>query len=141
MLACAAMSEEDDLGATLGATLRTPSSDPSAATLQQLPNVGTYVPGNLLGRGGMGEVRLCRDPRLGRDVALKTATTRNAEELERFVREAQIQGQLQHPSIVPVHELGVGADGVPFFTMKQIKGHTLQDVLSQVKPANWWGGS
>jgi eukaryotic-like serine/threonine-protein kinase len=131
------MSQEEDFGATLstplGATLRTPSSDPSAATLQQLPNVGAYEPGNLLGRGGMGEVRLCRDPRLGRDIALKTATTRNAEELERFVREAQIQGQLQHPSIVPVHELGVGPDGIPFFTMKQIKGHTLQEVMHQLR--------
>ena len=124
---------ETDLGATLGATLRTPSADPCAATLQELPNVGTYVPGNLLGRGGMGEVRLCRDPRLGRDIALKTATTRNVEELERFVREAQVQGQLQHPSIVPVHELGVGPDGAPFFTMKQIKGHTLQEVIRQLR--------
>jgi serine/threonine protein kinase len=127
------MSLEEDFGATLGATLRTPSSDPEAASLHELPNVGAYVPGNLLGRGGMGEVRLCRDPRLGRDIALKTATTRNAEELERFVREAQVQGQLQHPSIVPVHELGVGADGVPFFTMKRIKGHTLQEVIRQLR--------
>jgi len=127
------MSLEDELGATLGATLRTPSSDPAAATLQQLPNVGSYEPGDLLGRGGMGEVRLCRDPRLGRDIALKTATTRNAEELERFVREAQVQGQLQHPSIVPVHELGVGPDGIPFFTMKRIKGHTLEQVVRQLR--------
>ena len=130
------MSLEEDsasLGATLGATLRTPSPDPTGATLQQLPSVNTYEPGNLLGRGGMGEVRLCRDPRLGRDIALKTATTKSALELERFVREAQVQGQLQHPSIVPVHELGVGADGVPFFTMKRIKGLTLQEVIRQVR--------
>ncbi len=130
------MSLEEDsacLGATLGATMRTPSPDPAGATLQQLPSVNTYEPGNLLGRGGMGEVRLCRDPRLGRDIALKTATTKSAVELERFVREAQVQGQLQHPSIVPVHELGVGADGVPFFTMKRIKGHTLQEVIRQVR--------
>ena len=127
------MSLDDPLSATLGATLRTPSSDPDAVTLKQLTTAGAYVPGNLLGRGGMGEVRLCRDPRLGRDIALKTATTRNAEELERFVREAQIQGQLQHPSIVPVHELGVSADGAPFFTMKRIKGLTLQEVVRALR--------
>ncbi len=139
------MSAEDELGATLqsnnsldlGHTLQTPSPDRSlgagGATLAQLKQTGAYEPGNLLGKGGMGEVRLCRDPRLGRDIALKTATTRDAFELERFVREAQVQGQLQHPSIVPVHELGVGPDGAPYFTMKRINGSTLAEALAGLR--------
>ncbi len=123
------MSEDE-----LSVTLRTPSSGPrSAPSLQQLPRIEPYEPGSLLGRGGMGEVRLCHDLRLGRQIALKTATTRNPEELERFVREAQVQGQLEHPSIVPVHELGVSADGAPFFTMKRIRGETLHEILRQLQ--------
>src|ERR1051325_2032807 len=80
------------------------------------------------GRGGMGAVFKGRDVDLGRDVALKVLHEKYAgqpEVLARFVEEAQIGGQLQHPGIVPVYELGVLADQRPYFTMKLVKGETL----------------
>ena len=68
-----------------------------------------------IARGGMGAVLKGRDPDLGRDVALK-ALRDEPEPLRRFVEEAQIGGQLQHPGIVPVYELGMFSDSRPYFT-------------------------
>ncbi len=85
----------------------------------------------LLGRGGMGEVDLLRDHRIGRDVARKRMRTRDASVLDitRFLREATLQGQLEHPAIVPVYDLARGEEG-PYFTMKRIRGVTLEAILS-----------
>ena len=55
----------------------------------------------------------------------------NPDIVRRFVEEAQIGGQLQHPGIVPVYELGMGKDKRPYFTMKLIKGKTLASLLSE----------
>src|SRR5690348_15756493 len=85
----------------------------------------------LLGKGGMGEVRLCRDEHIGRDVALKIVPPDHATDpraVARFLKEARLQGRLEHPSIVPVHDIGRGADGSPYFTMKRVRGRTLSDV-------------
>ena len=84
-----------------------------------------------IARGGMGAVLKGRDPDLGRDVALKVLRDDlrdNADMVRRFVEEAQIGGQLQHPGIVPIYELGTFADRRPFFAMKLVKGHTLAAV-------------
>ena len=78
----------------------------------------------------MGQVFGCTDLKLKREMAMKQATSRTPMDLERFVREARVQGQLQHPSIVPVHELGLGPDGLPYFTMKRVRGDTLSDVIA-----------
>ncbi len=86
-----------------------------------------------IARGGMGTVLKGRDPDLGRDVALKVLRDdfrENAEMIGRFVEEAQIGGQLQHPGIVPVYELGTLEDRRPFFTMKLVKGDTLAKLLA-----------
>ncbi|MCB9914883.1 MAG: SUMF1/EgtB/PvdO family nonheme iron enzyme [Planctomycetes bacterium] len=86
----------------------------------------------LLGEGGVGAVYRGRDADLGRDVAMKFLHPRyreHAQILHRFVEEAQIGGQLQHPGIVPVYELGM-VDGSPFFAMKMVKGETLADKLA-----------
>jgi serine/threonine-protein kinase len=90
-----------------------------------------YTVGRVLGRGGMGEVLLARDQRIGREVALKRMRGPDApaEAEGRFLREAKLQARLQHPSIVPVHELGHDADGRPYFTMKRLAGVTLQRLL------------
>jgi len=90
-----------------------------------------YRVGEVIGKGGMGEVLLVRDPEIGRDVALKRMADDAAtpEALERFLREARIQARLEHPAIVPVHELGRDAEGRPYFTMKRLTGTTLYDVL------------
>jgi serine/threonine-protein kinase len=87
-----------------------------------------------IARGGMGAVLKGRDPDLGRDVALKVLREDyrgDATMVRRFVEEAQIGGQLQHPGIVPIYELGTMADRRPFFAMKLVKGRTLAELLVQ----------
>jgi serine/threonine-protein kinase len=88
---------------------------------------------SVLGRGGMGEVFSARDERIGRAVAIKRLRVeRPGPEIHaRFVREARIQGRLEHPAVVPVHELHDG-DGQPFFVMKQLTGTTLADLLPRL---------
>src|SRR5206468_2942806 len=80
-----------------------------------------------IARGGMGAVLRGRDMNLGRDLAIKVLLEKYAdrpEVMRRFVEEAQIGGQLQHPGVVPVYDIGHFGDR-PFFTMKLVKGHTL----------------
>jgi eukaryotic-like serine/threonine-protein kinase len=87
-----------------------------------------------IARGGMGAVFKGRDPDLGREVALKVLREDYREDatmVRRFVEEAQIGGQLQHPGVVPIYELGTMADRRPFFSMKLVKGHTLAQLLDQ----------
>jgi eukaryotic-like serine/threonine-protein kinase len=87
----------------------------------------------LLGRGGMGEVLLAHDDLIGREVAIKRMRRReaSADAEARFLREAKIQARLQHPAIVPVHELGRDADGRPYFTMKRLVGSTLEQLRGE----------
>jgi serine/threonine-protein kinase len=82
----------------------------------------------------MGCVLRGHDPDLGRDLAVKLLLPDHQHDralLSRFREEAQIAGQLQHPGIVPVHELGRLEDGRPFFAMKLVKGRTLADLLRE----------
>ena len=86
-----------------------------------------------IARGGMGAILKGRDPDLGRDLAVKVLLEEHRDRPElvrRFVEEAQIAGQLQHPGVVPVYELGCFADGRPYFTMKLVKGRTLAQLLA-----------
>jgi serine/threonine-protein kinase len=92
-----------------------------------------------IARGGMGAVLKGRDPDLGRDVAIKVlkGDLKDRPELvRRFVEEAQIGGQLQHPGIVPIYELGTFADRRPFFSMKLVKGRTLAAILAGRQPGD-----
>jgi len=84
-----------------------------------------------LGAGGMGEVLLVRDAELGRELAIKVtrATTSQKRGIERFVREARVTGQLEHPNIIPVHDIGVSQQERLFFSMKRVEGRTLQAVI------------
>jgi serine/threonine-protein kinase len=97
-----------------------------APAIVELPEAG-YELGAVIGRGGMGEVVAARDKRIGREVAIKrmTGPTPDAEQLSRFLREARIQARLDHPAVVPVHELATDEDGRPYFTMKRLSGVTL----------------
>src|SRR4029077_8434529 len=84
------------------------------------------------GHGGMGVVFRARDLSLNRDVAVKTLAPSYAPESavgRRFVAEARITGQLQHPGIPAVHQVGTLPDGRPFLAMKLIKGRTLDAIL------------
>ncbi len=85
----------------------------------------------LLGRGGMGTVYEARDRDLGRHVALKVLGTVGAEpkQLERLVREARILARLEHPGIVPVHDVGSLPDGRVFYAMKLIRGRRLDQLV------------
>jgi serine/threonine-protein kinase len=81
-----------------------------------------------LGRGGMGRIHPATDRNLLRHVALKRLDKEMAREpfyRDGFIAEAQITGQLEHPNIVPVHELAIGDNGVPYFTMKLVRGVNL----------------
>ena len=83
-----------------------------------------------IARGGMGAVLKGRDPDLGRDLAVKVLLESHRDKpdlIRRFVEEAQIGGQLQHPGIVPIYELGAFADRRPYFAMKLVKGRTLSE--------------
>ncbi|MEP6859827.1 MAG: serine/threonine-protein kinase [Deltaproteobacteria bacterium] len=95
-----------------------------------------YQLGALIGRGGMGEVVMAHDERIGRDIAIKRmrGSTPTEDAIARFLREARIQARLEHPAIVPVHELGRDADGQPFFTMKRLAGVTLAEMLIAPTP-------
>src|SRR5262245_7120574 len=86
-----------------------------------------------IARGGMGVILKGRDPHLGRDMAFKVLKSELAGKPaaeQRFVEEAQVGGQLQHPGILPVYDLGRFADGRPFFAMKLVKGDNLADLLT-----------
>lgn len=87
-----------------------------------------------IARGGMGAILKGRDTDLGRDLAIKVLLDEHKTKpqvIQRFVEEAQIGGQLQHPGIVPVYELGQFADERPFFSMKLVKGETLSKLLAE----------
>jgi serine/threonine-protein kinase len=87
-----------------------------------------------IARGGMGAVFKGRDTELGRDVAVKVlleAHQGRTELVQRFVEEAQVAGQLQHPGVVPVYEMGQFPDRRPYFTMKLVKGRTLAALLAE----------
>ena len=85
-----------------------------------------------IARGGMGAVLRGRDVDLGRDLAVKVLLEKYVDRPEvarRFIEEAQIGGQLQHPGVVPVYDIGRFGDR-PFFTMKLVKGQTLAALLA-----------
>ncbi len=87
-----------------------------------------------LARGGMGAILKGRDSDLGRDLAVKVLLEKhrdNPDLIRRFVEEAQISGQLQHPGVVPVYELGTLTDQRPYFAMKLVKGRTLAVLLAE----------
>lgn len=94
------------------------------------PNLaGTrYVLGERIGRGGMGTVYVAHDAALGREVALKVLDAALDEgAAARLRREARILARLEHPGIVPVHDVGTLADGRTFYTMKRVRGPRLDE--------------
>lgn len=94
---------------------------------------GRYQLQGEIARGGMGAILKGRDTDLGRELAIKVlldSHKNKPEVVQRFIEEAQIGGQLQHPGIAPVYELGQFADRRPFFSMKLVKGETLSKLLA-----------
>jgi serine/threonine-protein kinase len=89
----------------------------------------------VLGQGGMGEVVLAFDEQIGREVAVKRIRSErpSEEEVARFVREARVQGRLEHPAVVPVHDIAVDRAGVPFFVMKRLAGTDMKERLERLR--------
>jgi serine/threonine-protein kinase len=107
-----------------------PVAGDNEVTTQEIASEGIPTPRHLrifpeIGRGGMGRIHPATDRNLIRHVALKRLDKELAKEpfyRDGFIAEAQITGQLEHPNIVPVHELAVAPNGVPYFTMKLVQG-------------------
>jgi tRNA A-37 threonylcarbamoyl transferase component Bud32 len=142
------------LSATLRSTTgETARADLSFDSLETPENVGSEARGRYtfdtgrdgttqeLGRGGVGQVLVARDHFLGRDIAFKAlhrdlttssdVDTMRVHQLEsRFLREARVTAQLDHPAIVPVYELGRRADGTLYYTMQRVRGRTLAQALA-----------
>src|SRR6266536_967295 len=100
-------------------------------TISPGSRLGPYEVLSPLGTGGMGEVWRARDPRLGREVAIKVLPeelSADDERLKRFEREARSASALNHPNIVTIHEIGE-ADGRAFLVMERIEGQTLRELL------------
>ncbi len=113
-----------------------PVVDPSSTSKLVPQGRGNYQLLGEIARGGMGVILKGHDTDLGRDVAVKVLDSELSKRpavVQRFVEEAQIGGQLQHPGIVPVYELGLMADDRPYFTMKLVKGRTLAALFGQRK--------
>ncbi len=113
-----------------------PQISQHADTLQLAANDGPrYHALRTLGRGGMGEVDLVEDRDIGRSVAVKRllpeASTPDA--VARFAEEVRTIGRLEHPNIVPIHDVGVDADGRFFFVMKFVDGETLESIISRLR--------
>ena len=98
----------------------------------QLKRLGKYEIIGELGRGAMGIVYQARDPIISRKVALKTITTNIANDLnllQRFYREAQSAGGLQHPNIITIYDMGEEG-GLPYIAMELVEGQNLEQVIS-----------
>ncbi|MGE0430768.1 MAG: protein kinase [Planctomycetota bacterium] len=93
-----------------------------------------YTGAGEIARGGMGVIRRMVDNDLGREVAMKVILDRPDEDaIVRFVREARIGGQLEHPGIPPVHELGIDPLGNVYFTMKLVRGESLAQRIQRLR--------
>ena len=105
---------------------------------------GRYDDLGPIGSGSFGEVRRVRDTLLDRVVAMKLLRVDHADRdhvRRRFLVEAQITAQLQHPGIVSVHDRGELPDGRLWFTMKEVRGRTLRDVLDELHVTKWVGAT
>ncbi len=112
-----------------------PDAETDESGVRLVRDEDRYELDRLLGRGGMGEVRRAWDRRLRRNVAMKVLAPGRSEHAARFAQEAQITGQLEHPNIVPVHELGRGPGGDLYLTMKEVRGQELSDEMEEVAAA------
>jgi eukaryotic-like serine/threonine-protein kinase len=111
-----------------------PKSGPiEPATGRSAHETGRFRVVTLHASGGMGNVFVAKDDQLNRSVALKEIQDRFADDQQirdRFLREAEVTGQLEHPGIVPVYALGHYADGRPYYVMRMIRGDSLKQAIA-----------
>src|SRR4051812_1353777 len=121
------MEDTVDAESTGADTLR--ANDAPGESVDPMPTGNArYAFGPMLGRGGMGDIMLATDIQIGREVAVKRMRDARGS-VSRFLREARIQGRLEHPAIVPVHEVLTDSAGHPYFVMKRLTGTTLHDII------------
>jgi tetratricopeptide (TPR) repeat protein/tRNA A-37 threonylcarbamoyl transferase component Bud32 len=121
----------DRLAPRLAPTAASPAAPPEPP-LPPPGRFGGYAVLDQLGQGGRGVVYRVSDPELNRPLAVKVLRPELRDEPDaarRFLEEAQVMGQLQHPGIVPVHAIGQLPDGRPYFAMKLVQGRTLAQLL------------
>lgn len=120
----------------------TPSDAPQVSFEDLLRNIAEaqrsrHRSEGMIARGGMGTIERVHDRSLDRRVALKRIhpmLESNPSQAVMFVREARVTGQLQHPAIVPVHELGVDPEGHLYYTMERVEGRTLEEEVLALPP-------
>jgi serine/threonine-protein kinase len=101
----------------------------AVANWPELPS-GRYAVMEEIGRGGMGSVYAAMDTELGREVAIKVSNSVDAPDFERRLSaESRVLARLEHPGIVPVHDVGRLVDGRLFYVMKRVHGRTLTEYL------------
>ena len=106
---------------------------------QSEPGSGFFELKKVVATGGMGAILSAQDQNILRTVAVKVmhaAPDMTEDRIHRFVAEARITGQLEHPNIVPLYEMGVAADGTIFYTMRLVEGVTLSDILFDIRVGN-----
>src|SRR5512143_23498 len=106
-------------------------------------SIGRYQVRRLLGRGGMGEVYLCADPALGRQVAIKilpVALANDAKMRGRFMNEARAVAGLNHPNVITIHDVGVTDDrdvgfakGVLYLVLEYLEGLAVDEIMEKRK--------
>jgi serine/threonine protein kinase len=134
----AGLGERTDVGVTLAAPGDADARGERSAVADLLAGrartSGRYVIEKEIARGGMGAVVKAVDCDIRREVAVKyMLDDRDFTHKARFIEEAQITGQLEHPNIVPIHELGVDAEKRLFFAMKMVRGRSLAQVLDELR--------
>lgn len=95
-----------------------------------------YNISKLIAKGGMAVVFEAKDKNCRRKVALKViqdAHSKNPEVIHRFIEEAQIAAQLDHPNILPIYDLNIDGQGKPYYAMKMVKGFTLEEVIQKIR--------
>src|SRR6476620_10571947 len=99
--------------------------------IQSGTKLGRYEIRSLIGAGGMGEVYLARDPKIGRDVAIKVLPpdfSEDKERLARFEQEAQAAGALNHPNILAIYDVD-SMNGTVYVVSELLEGETLREVI------------
>jgi serine/threonine protein kinase/formylglycine-generating enzyme required for sulfatase activity len=118
---------------TAAGTVNHPKTQISDSPKPDAPLTGGYSLVREIARGGMGQIYFGEDPQLKRNVAVKVSSVSEGGEDPRFSKEAEVLAQLAHPNIVPIYNIGVDAQSRPFYSMKLIKGRTLQAVLNLIR--------
>lgn len=135
--------QQDDFSLVIDSMADEPSIAPESDGRTEEDTLAGHKLKKILGKGGMGVVHLAHEPGVERDVALKvllpgkdapTEDGTTSAQVARFIEEAQVSGQLQHPGVIPVYRLGRDERGRYYYTMRPItEGRTLRDIINELK--------